>query len=204
MKNDLVGQRFGKLLVISETTERSSNGSIKWLCKCDCGTEKVIAAKNLVGNKAKSCGCLNRATKNVRHGLSREKAYSIWNAMMSRCYNSNSKSYCNYGQRGIAVCEAWHDPSVFVEWSKRSGYKEGLTIDRIDVNGNYSPENCRWIPRSEQMSNMSTNHLVEFGGKTQTIAQWSRETGIKPTTIMMRLNKYHWSAEKTLTTKVNK
>ena len=195
---DLTGKRFGNLVVIEQTALRASNGSVKWRCKCDCGKEKITAAKNLTSGKVKSCGYLNYETKNAKHGLSDTRLYSVWNAMMSRCYNNNSKSYKCYGGRGIAVCDEWHDPKTFVEWSIKNGFKEGLTIDRKDNNGNYEPSNCRWVTRKAQMNNYSRNHLLTYNGKTQTVKQWADEKGIKYTTLLMRINKLHWSIEQAI------
>ena len=195
---DLTGKRFGNLVVIEQTALRASNGSVKWRCKCDCGKEKITAAKNLTSGKVKSCGCLNYETKNAKHGLSDTRLYSVWNAMMSRCYNNNSKSYKCYNGRGIAVCDEWHDPKTFVEWSIKNGFKEGLTIDRKDNNGNYEPSNCRWVTRKAQMNNYSRNHLLTYNGKTQTVKQWADEKGIKYTTLLMRINKLHWSIEQAI------
>lgn len=201
---DLTGRRFGKLVVIEKTELRASNGGVIWRCKCDCGNETTTASKNLLSGNSKSCGCRNYETKNAKHGLSGKKIYSVWDAMMSRCYNINQKSYKDYGARGVSVCDEWHDPKAFVEWSKVSGYKEGLSIDRIDVNGKYEPSNCRWATRIEQANNKRSSHLITYNGKTQTVKQWANEIGIKYQTLLMRLNERGWSVEKALTEQVHK
>ena len=140
-------------------------------------------------------------SKNVKHGLFGTKIYSIWNAMIGRCYRVKNKSYPTYGGRGIKVCPEWHDPKKFYDWAVK-GYKEGLTIDRINNNGNYSPDNCRWVSRTVQMSNYSRNHVISYKGKKQTICQWADELGINRTTLITRVTKYRWNIEKALETPV--
>lgn len=113
------------------------------------------------------------------HGMSRTRLYKIWTDMKTRCNNPNTPYYYNYGARGISVCKEWSDFEPFMEWSLDNGYTDKLTIDRINVNGNYEPENCRWITNLEQQSNRQSNHFLTYDGKTQTISQWADELGIK-------------------------
>jgi hypothetical protein len=120
--------------------------------------------------------------------------------MMSRCYNPKTERYPRYGGRGITICDEWlHNFPAFRDWAFANGYEEGLTIDRIDVNGNYCPENCRWATTSDQMKNTSTNRYLTLNGETHTLSDWSRLTGIHATTISNRINR-GWSLEKALTT----
>jgi hypothetical protein len=136
----------------------------------------------------------------VIHGLSKTRLYSIWCDMKRRCYNPKNKRYKCYGGRNIKVCEAWKDNFVkFYEWSISSGYTEDLTIDRIDVNGDYEPSNCRWVTMKEQQRNTTRSHFVTANGETKTMAEWSEITGIPVNVIKDRLNKLHWSEEEAVT-----
>ena len=119
--------------------------------------------------------------------------------MKERCYNPNRNSYCWYGAKGICVCDEWDDFENFYDWSMDNGYSDELTIDRIDSNGNYCPENCRWLTDREQANNRSTNRIIEYNGESHTLEEWSRITGIASSTIRMRLDEYKWDVGKSLT-----
>lgn len=132
------------------------------------------------------------------HGMSHTRIYKVWCRMKSRCNNSNSSDYYLYGARGIGVCKEWTSSfEMFYKWAKENGYREGLTLDRIDVNGNYEPQNCRWVTMKIQSNNKRNNRLISFNGETRTIAQWSEITGISKDTIAHRL-KIGWDTEKAL------
>lgn len=152
---NLTGQRFGRLVVIRQapTVKRRA----QWLCKCDCGTEKVIPAGALQRGHTQSCGCLRRDVAREKAttigGYSTEKLHGVWNTMKQRCRNPKSRDYAYYGLRGIKVCDAWLDYLQFRSWALANGYKEGLTIDRINPDGNYEANNCRWISIQEQQKN---------------------------------------------------
>lgn len=127
-----------------------------------------------------SCGCYQKEqarkysnTFTTKHGHSREKLFHIWISILHRCYNPHSTSYKNYGERGIKVCDEWHDYETFKKWALDNGYTQGLSIDRIDVNGNYCPENCKYSTQKEQANNKRNNHLIEIDGVTKTISQWA-------------------------------
>lgn len=134
---------------------------------------------------------------NTTHGLSKFKLYDVHRQMLKRCYDSNSKDYPGYGGRGISVCKEWNDVHAFFNWAYKSGYKEGLTIERIDVNGNYCPENCTWIENKMQGRNTRRVRFLQYDGKSMSVSDWSRETGINIRTLINRLN-LGWSVEKTL------
>lgn len=139
---------------------------------------------------------------NYRHGMRYTRIYNIWKSMQQRCKNPNSINYKNYGAKGVLVCKEWSDNfEAFRDWAMANGYNDNLTIDRINVNGNYEPENCRWVSYKEQANNKSNNRLVEFKGEIHTLGEWSSITGVKLSTIWARLQR-GWSIEKTLTTKV--
>lgn len=124
--------------------------------------------------------------------------------MLQRCENPNCSCYHDYGGRGITVCVEWHDPVVFIKWALASGWQKGLTIDRTDNNGNYKPDNCRWITRKEQQRNRRDNRLITFGGKTQTMVEWAEELNIPYGVLESRINKYHWPIERALTEPIRK
>ena len=200
---DLTGYRFGKLTVI-ERMGKSKQGHILWLCKCDCGETTTSFAHRLKSGKKKSCGCLykeERWTTHYKHGGTNERLYRVWTDMHTRCNNPNDKAYKNYGARGISICEEWNNYETFRIWAIKNGYqpnsKSGVTtLDRIDVNGNYCPENCRWVSYKEQNNNRRNNFLLTYNGKTQTAMQWSEELGIKYSTLYARIKTYKWPVQK--------
>ena len=177
--NDLTGRRFGRLVVLNR--EKSKNGKTCWLCQCDCGNKKIIKTTHLISKNTISCGCYRteKHKKSItlfkkKHGLSKDRIYKILNGIKQRCLNKNSKIYKNYGGRGITICDEWkNDFMAFYKWSMENGYKDDLTIDRIDNNGNYEPSNCRWVTAKEQANNTRHNHFIEFNGEKYTISQWA-------------------------------
>lgn len=180
-KEDLTGRRIGRLTVISETDERRS-GSVVWLCKCDCGTYKRISANGLRSGRVLSCGCYNKE-KDRTHGLTHTRLYRIWDSMVSRCSNPNEPEYKNYGGRGITFCEEWRDFGKFYEWAYANGYDENAkrgdcTIDRIDVNGNYEPSNCRWVDMKVQCRNRRNNVVIECDGEKHCLSEWAEILGV--------------------------
>ncbi len=204
---DLTGKRFGKLTVIKKHNQ-DKWGGWNWLCRCDCGNETVVSGGHLRGLKTKSCGCSRKESKNFSHKMTGSRIYSIWQAMKSRCYYDKNKRFKYYGGRGITVCDEWKNSFIsFYEWSIKNGYDETAergqcTIDRIDVNGNYEPNNCRWATIKQQANNTRRNHFIEYNGKTQTVSQWANELGVEPDSIFNRLQK-GFTEEEALTLKFN-
>lgn len=204
-RKDLTGQRFGRLTVIRATDQRVRSGKSSYIvyeCLCDCGNTCFVCTWQLTakGYKGKkSCGCLNKETgSGYIHGGSRTPLYHVWDSMKARCNNPKNTAYKDYGGRGIRVCAEWqNDFEVFRDWALSNGYKEDLSIDRIDVNGNYCPENCRWITIKEQQSNKRSTIRIEYNGETHTILEWSQITGIKYITLFQRI-KAGWPTDKAL------
>lgn len=199
---DLRGQRFGRLVVIEKTEKRDSGGNVFWLCKCDCGKDTLVSSHSLKVGHCKSCGCykidVNRKQGKqqfTKHGKSDSRIYNIWCGMKQRCYDTNCNTYSNYGGRGITICDEWkNDFKSFYDWSMGNGYREDLTIDRINVNGNYEPNNCRWCTALEQSNNRRSNHLVIYKGVEMTVKQLSELCNMKYHTLLGRLLK-GWDVE---------
>jgi len=199
------GDKFNRLTAVKFDHRDKWRGQY-WLFRCNCENEKVISSSRVITGRTKSCGCLQRETardlgnKNKTHKSTGTKIYGIWQAMKARCNNQHTLAYKNYGGRGIKVCKRWEK---FENFYKDMGEApKGMSIDRIDNNGNYEPKNCRWATRVEQANNTRSNHLLTYKGKTQNIAQWAKEIGISYFTLKSRIILYKWSVEKALTTKV--
>lgn len=185
---DLTCKTFGDLYVVS-LAGKSPSGEALWLCKCLCGKEKIILRGSLVSGKSKSCGCgVSRAgrLRQTTHGQNRTPLHKRWMSIRGRCSLNKKKLNRIYSGRGIKICERWND---FENFAADMGptFREDLEIDRIDVNGDYCPGNCRWVSRSVNQRNKRNNHLIKIGEVTKTIAGWSDETGIKQHTIINRI-----------------
>lgn len=201
--NDLTGMKFNKLTVI-ERAENNKYNRAQWLCRCDCGNIIVVSGNAILESNTKSCGCLkgetDRKSKNKTHGMSETRLFRCWTAMKARCRDKHLKAYKDYGGRGIKVCDEWeHDFMAFYNWSMANGYRDDLTIDRKDVNGNYCPENCRWITKKEQASNKRTNRYIEHNGETKTIAEWAKIAGVERSVLRGRIDR-GWTMEKAMST----
>lgn len=161
---DITGKKFNRLTVIKRSHIDSDN-FIVWECKCECGNTVFVRAYPLKKGNIKSCGCLNNELRSQRvktHGLSKLPIYMVWKSMKARCYRKNDKRYKLYGGRGITVCDEWfNNTEAFITWANENGYKSGLTIDRKDNDGNYSPDNCRFITTAQNNRNSSNTHLTE-------------------------------------------
>lgn len=187
---DRAGHRYGALTVL---TSFQHNGKTHWNCRCDCGNEISVVARKLTNMT--TCGC-NIPGVNVKHDLSFDPLYRIWAGMKTRCYRKSNPAYHSYGGRGIKICDRWLEFLNFYN-DMHPTYVEGLSIDRIDVNGDYSPENCRWATQKEQANNQRKNIRIELNGKNQTVAQWCDELGIPRHRVYSRL-KLGWTPEDAL------
>ena len=200
---DLTGEIFGRLTVVRLLDKRSKHNSIYWECVCDCGKVIEVMGRSLKSGHTKSCGCYRSdllVKENFKHGMSRDPLNSVFSRMKDRCYNEKDLAYHNYGARGIYIGEEWLlDRSSFFTWAFNNGYTVGLEIDRIDNNGPYSPENCRWVTCKQNSRNKRNNHFLTFEGKIQTIAEWADEMELKYSTVAARIRR-GYSIEKVLST----
>ena len=206
---DLSQKRFGKLVVEKYIGIRKRQAI--WLCKCDCGNETYTVARQLMSGGTTSCGCSQLQTahdicikRNVTHGCSKtDTLYNIWKSMRGRCFNTNDKSYINYGERGITICKEWEKYPSFKEWALSNGYKPGLSIDRINNDGNYCPENCRWTTREIQNSNKRSNVFLAYNGEVYTPKELAR---IKNIPVHRIYDRRHdgWTDEQIITYQENR
>lgn len=185
----MIGRKFGKLTVLEECEERKRRSKV-YKCLCDCGNITNVVGYRLRNGTIRSCGCLRKevnATLKAKHGKRYTRLYNIWLNSKQRCYNTKSRDYKDYGERGIKICDDWlHDFMSFYDWAMSNGYQENLTIDRIDVNGNYEPSNCRWVDQKTQQNNKRTNVHLTYNGITKTMSEWASELNIKYELIQTR------------------
>ena len=209
------GIKINELTIIGfEKIQRGRSTRWNWICRCSCGTIKSISPLRVLNGNTTSCGCAkrnriieyNRTEKVVhgyaRNGKDRKRIYRIWRGMKERCSNKNSHDYMNYGGRGISVCDEWKNSfEAFNEWASNNGYADNLSLDRIDVNGNYCPENCKWATMIEQQRNRQNTERFEYLGEKRTIAEISQMTGISYGALYHRLHYYGWSLDDAVTYK---
>lgn len=198
---NLIGQKFNLLTVISENGV-DKFGRKTWLCKCDCGNESIVPSTSLVKGDVKSCGCL-RGKNLITHNHSNERLHSIWKGIRRRCNNPHEKSYKDYGGRGIKLCDEWNNYENFREWALSHGYRDDLTIDRIDVNKNYCPTNCRWLTKQEQARNKQNTLWVKYNGELKSLPEWAEYLGINYHTLFRRIYNLKWDIKKAFETPSN-
>lgn len=188
---DISGNRYGKLVVIKLDHIRDKRSY--WLCRCDCGNDKVVRSDCL--KRIQSCGCVKKQQDiinlriNNHHEMTYHRAYRIWNGIMNRCYNPKSHAYKDYGGRGIRVFEAWKNVRVFCQWMDDNKFEDGLSVERIDVNGNYEPENCKLIPRNEQAYNRRDTVYAETDKGRIAVAKEARKNGISKKVAYARVKR---------------
>ncbi|HEQ5040169.1 TPA: hypothetical protein VG511_000623 [Streptococcus pyogenes] len=190
---ELDGLRFGSLTVINRNRNNSKGGNARWNCLCDCGNKTVVIGSKLRSGYTKSCGCA-RKNDNAK-GYSSTRLYRIWKGMMNRCYNHKNDNYKYYGGKGISICDEWLTFINFRTWSLSNGYKESLTIDRINPKGNYTPLNCRWVSMKMQQNNKTNNRYLSYLGQEYTIAEFSEKLNVTYWTVINQL-KLGWSVER--------
>lgn len=201
---DLTDKHFGRWTVIGIHGKRGN--LITWDCVCECGTRAIISGNSLTrkNRPSLSCGCLQKekvfqtGKNNIIHGQTGTKLFCVWEGMLRRCTDANNKNYKNYGGRGITVCNEWHEFVAFRNWAISNKYRDDLTIERKNVNGNYCPENCCWATWKEQANNRRNNVIIKYCNTQKTLAEWSEITGLSAATISYRI-KHGWSAERALT-----
>lgn len=205
---DLTGQKFGRLTV-EEYLGYIKSKKPYWKCKCDCGNYTIVDTYHLINGDTTSCGCLRKGKdfSKYKHGLYKHKLYHIYHSMKQRCCNPQCSQYEGYGKRGVTICDEWLGDNGFINfytWSIENGYEDGLSIDRIDNDGIYSPDNCRWADNTVQLNNTRHNRWVTYNGESHTYAEWERilNNGVKQTDISVRINKLGWSVEKAFFTPI--
>ena len=201
---DLTGGKYGRLVILSRAKDYiQPNGKkrIMWNCMCDCGSTITAFGDNIKKGVTTSCGCYRKECTSKRisvHNDTNTRLYGVWCTMKSRCYNRAVKHYHRYGGRGIVVCDEWKNSfKSFKDWSINNGYSEGLSIDRIDNNGDYSPTNCRWVSFKIQANNRKSNKLLTYKGETHNLTEWAKIININPKTLFSRLYS-GWSIERML------
>ena len=198
-----VGDKYGRLIIIKEI-ERDKHNKRCVQCLCDCGNKIEIEFQSLRSGNTTSCGCYwSEVVRkvNITHGMTYAPLYNTWRGMKERCFNHKASNYSNYGGRGISICDVWISFEAFSKWALANGYRDNLTIERKDNDGDYEPDNCRWATRLEQNNNRRTNHMVTYQGKTKSIAEWSRITGINYNTLRDRI-KQNWPIKQAIFTPV--
>lgn len=209
--DNLIGKRFGKLTVVEYSHSvilYKPNGKIRktkryYNCKCDCGKKIVICAYNLtIKNFTKSCGCevIKKCKENfTKHGLRDSRLFHIWAGIRARCFRETEPAYRKYGARGITVCYEWNkDFMSFYNWAMANGYRDDLSIDRIDNDGNYCPENCRWANAEQQANNRSTCIYIYGDGDKKTLKQYCSDHGLKYKLVWERMKRYNKTFEQAI------
>ena len=195
--SNLESRQFGRWIVLEKTD--TTNRDLYYLCRCVCGTEKRVCGQSLLSGDTRSCGCLQREltrNRSITHGATDTKEYTVWEGMRARCRNQNKQDFKNYGGRGIKVCDRWINS--FENFIEDMGLcPENLTIERIDNDGNYSPENCRWGTRKEQALNRRSNNILTHEGVSKTISEWAEMLNVERSAIAHRLER-GWSVEDAL------
>ncbi len=194
-RRDLTGQRFGRLVAV-ERNGKDANFKTRWLCRCDCGKLHTVTGTNLTRGNTVSCGC-HRLEYHTSHGMSKTKVYSVWCSMIGRCENRSDKAYKNYGARGIKVCERWKKFENFI--SDMGDRPSNFTIERIDNNGDYTPDNCVWADHHKQSRNKRNNRLYTVNGETKCLTDWAVDAGITYGAALGRL-KRGWTIEEVIST----
>lgn len=198
--NDITGIKTGLLTALRATDERTKSGAVIWIFKCDCGGTKKTDYQPVKAGRIKSCGCLY-----YKHGMTKNRLYNIWVNMRQRCANPKSTKYKNWGGKGVKVCEEWDNSFVsFSNWALKSGYSSNLTIDRIDNDGDYTPENCQWATYKHQARNRKGTRKITANGETMLLCEWAEATGLSRSKIALRIDRYGYTPEQALELEVGR
>lgn len=192
LRNDLTGRIFGNLTVLYRSSDRGNGKKpvVKWECQCSCSSIVAVKSDSLLSGHTKSCGC-----QKIKHGYSnKERLYQTWKNMRRRCHDPKNKRWEQYGGRGIAICHDWDDYNQFRKWAMANGYTDELTIDRINVDGNYCPENCRWADAKTQANNISRNRIIEYRNKEMTMSELADYLGLSYSALQHRIER-GWDME---------
>jgi hypothetical protein len=195
-KENVIGSRFGRLIVISDLPKTKSYRRV--LCLCDCGIKKEITLGLLKNGDIKSCGCL-RSELNTTHGMTGTPLYWVWAGMIARCNNANHFGYSYYGTKGINVCKSWREFLTFYNWANENGYQKGLTIERNDNNKGYDPDNCKWVTRKQNTRNRRNTVFVTYNNETKALADWCEILNLNYQKIYDRIYTLKWGTNKALT-----
>ncbi len=196
---NLIGKRIGNLTIVGRTTS-SKHGESRWICRCSCGGDIILTYRQVKNGRIKNCGCIPTPHFNKTHGFSNTALYNHWKMMIYRCENPNNRAYKYYGQRGIKVCDEWHDFLTFKKWVDSTKPDGDYTIDRIDNNKGYSPDNCRWATKKEQSNNRRSNREFKYNGETHNLMEWSEILGFNYKRVHNRIYKLGWEFEKAVET----
>lgn len=195
--NQLVNQRFGKLTVLRRAERNSKSGNAMWVCKCDCENIVTVIGSHLRSGHTTSCGCNRISERSMGH--SKDRLYRTWSGMHNRCYDPTHDRYKWYGGKGISICDEWQDFMTFRTWALANGYNDDLTIDRIDSDGNYRPDNCQWVDMKVQANNRNNNRVLQYKSKKYTATQLAEAHGMSPHTVFNRL-KLGWTVDQIVNT----
>lgn len=212
MKENLCGKRFGKLIVIQQLDSKQYprfSGSIIYECQCDCGNTTIVTRSKLIHNHTQSCGCMRKSSAAklfTTHKQTGSRLFNIFYNMKQRCLNPHAPAYDKYGGRGIKICDEWKNQNGFdnfYNWAIQNGYQENLSIDRINNDGDYAPDNCRWTTMKTQSNNRSSNTYITFHNQTHTLSEWADIIGIDHSVLSQRINKLGMTIEEAFTRKIN-
>lgn len=208
MKRNLIGETFNKWIVIGPG-EKTKDGHKTWLCECNCENhvQRYVREYDLISQKSKSCGCLQKEKVKefkTKHGQCNSSLYNIWSEMKQRVKNEKNEHYRDYGGRGIKICDSWLDFENFYKWAINNGYQKGLSIERKNVNGNYCPENCEWIELKHQQRNKRTSNKIKINKEEKCLAEWCQIYDMPYDTVRARIKLLGWEPEKALIQPIKK
>lgn len=193
---DITGNKYGKLTVVRRA-ENGPGGVARWECLCECGHTSIVSGRNLKSGAVKSCGCLTGGR--TTHNMSKTRLYREWAGIKARCYYKSQAGYKSYGARGIRMCDEWLNSfEAFAEWALSNGYRDDLTIERIDNGKDYTPDNCKWISLGDQANNRRSNIRITYNGETRNLSEWCKIYGRDYRFVHNRIRKSGWDFERAM------